>query len=191
MISDIIFEKNFLSKEECQYIINLHSDLEFERSKFVGKLIPKVDVFNQISQEVVINKEDQQMIDILNKIKDTVKTINDKHFFVDVNLDDFEAKLMKFNGDEKAFITKHSRVYWLSKEKHVKIFAGINLTPAINFEGNEIIMNTFVSQVPTLQERKEEGILCVFPGLKRFEITPILKGTRYMLFIDYNGPCWK
>jgi hypothetical protein len=190
MISDIVFEQNLLSDTECQYIIDLHKDKSFERSKFRNQSLPVVRTIKQISTETEIDTNDEGIRTLLDRITDVVKTANETMFFLDTDYT-LEARIMKFDGDEKSFISQCARINWLSKDRHNKIFACVNLTPNNEYEGSEIILYNFWTAIPTLAQRRERGYLMFWPCMKRTEITPILKGTRYMLFIDYTGPCWK
>lgn len=190
MISDIIHQQKFLSDEECQYIIDIHSSKNFERSKFKSQPLPAVNTLCQVSKETEVDTSDEQMQEIIDKITDIVKTANENYFFLDTDYS-VNAYLMKFEGEEKSFITQHQKVNWLTKDKQNKIFACVNLTSGSDFDGSEHILYTFWTTIPTLPERRSKGHLMIFPSIKRSELTPILKGTRYMLFLEYTGPCWK
>lgn len=191
MVTDIAWQFEFLSSEECYYIIDLHKDKEFTRSKFQAKPIPDVDIQRQISTEVEIDTSDERMREILDRIKEYVMAVNEHQFYIDVDFDCVKMKLIRMDAEEKGFISTHQKVNWLTRDKHNKIFACVNLSDSTLIEGSEQMLLAFWSTPPTLQERRKQGTLLVYPSTKRTEYTPILKGTRYILCIDYMGPCWK
>ena len=192
MLSDLLFKQDFLTAAECQQVIDYGNTLELERGKW-GYVMPEVNTTMKIAKEGVVDREHPAVADIIARVDEKVKALNDTSFEFDVDFNSPDNKVIfeKLLGDEKGFVSTHTKVNWLSKKSHNKIFATILLSGASDFEGGEFLMTAFYTTLPSILDRRQRGNLMVFPCFKITEIIPVLSGTRYALTFMYTGNLWK
>ena len=192
MLADLSFKQNFLTPSECQEIIDYGNTLEFQRGKW-GNPVPEVNLLRKINSVAKISKDDEIMLPFIKRIDEYVKSLNDNLFNLDIdyNCEENQIRFIKMDGAEKAFVSNHQKVNWLSVKKHRKIYASILLSDSTDFEGGEFLFNGTQSQQPSIHERRKKGNIIVMPCFRYSEITPVLSGMRHSLVLYYYGNLWK
>jgi hypothetical protein len=194
MLADFVSKPKFLTDEECKEIVDYSDTLSFERGKWVNNsMIPEVNVVRKISLEANISKDDETLKGIIEKVTETVKATNENIFLFDIDYENElnEIKIVKLLGEEKAFISNHQKVQWVSQKDQRKIVANIMLNSRDDYEGGEWMLKDFTTPCPNLLERREVGRLNVFPAFRYVERTPVLSGKCYFLMLSYFGKQWK
>lgn len=193
MLAEIKYDLNFLTREECENVINHCSQFPLERSKFGYPPNATIDTTKRISKFVRLDYTDPVLRDsVFNKVTQYVKDANEEIFLFDIDYSKVFINFVEFDGKERGFVTRHQSVNWISDSFQNKLYATINLSPPESFEGGE---NRFAfgtrDELPRRLESRSQGTIICFPCFRYFETIPVLSGKKYILEFFYRGPHWK
>lgn len=195
MIKGFYFENNYLQTNECELFVDYYNRNEDSVFRSLhDPMHPEVNLSQRISKTVTIDTTDEQLAPIIQRVIDTVKSVNQNQYLFDVDWESTGHKIhiLKYDGSEKSFWGKHQNVNWLSTDKQFKIYASINLSDTNSFEGgNNLWFFSNHVDKPTAVEQRQQGILTVTPAFRSCQVNPVLTGTKYTLEFSFEGPYWR
>lgn len=196
MLAEFHFENNYLQPHECEMFIDYYDRNEDSATRSLIRQPPytKLNLARRISKTLIIDKTDEQLVPIIQRVLETVKAVNENQYMfnVDWQSQNHRVHILKYDGVDKGFWGKHQNVNWISNDKQFKIYVSINLSEANSFEGGDLIW--FFSNhkdKPTPVEQRQQGLLTVIPAFRAFQVNPVLTGTKYTLEFEYEGPYWR
>lgn len=199
MLKEFYFENNYLTPDECQLFIDHYKENEEQSYRCRYKQPPHsyVNLNRRICMGFNIkDKGNDKLAPIIDRITQTVKTVNEEQYLFDIDWESHSRNkmltILKYDGAEKAFWSRHQHVNWISNDKQFKIHVSINLSEANSFEGGDHIW-FFASHVekPTPAEQRQQGLLTVLPAFRAAQVNPVLTGTKYTLELLFEGPYWR
>lgn len=178
--------ENFLSPEECDFIINYTKKLNLKQGTLAnlknGK--PKLDK-NYRKSEVCFINPTEELRPLYEKITSTILDLNEKFFGFNVFglLEGLQFTSYKAPGGNYG---RHVDCgYGLTVRKLSFV---IQLTDPKKYKGGDL--NLYYSSTPTIS-KKDRGFLIVFPSYALHEVTPVTKGERNSLVGWVSGEPFK
>jgi len=198
MLAEMYYEPDFLSNEECLYLIQHYKENEDKIKRGACGYPPhrRINFLKRISNVLTVDKTDEKIKQINEKVFEAVKRVNEDVFFFDIDYE-YSSNLeyptiVQYDGNEKAFWSKQAHVNWISNNMQQKLFVSITLSAQEEFEGGDVIYYFGKHQDrPTPKEHRQRGLLTIFPSFRATQTMPVLSGVKYTYDFRFEGPCWK
>jgi predicted 2-oxoglutarate/Fe(II)-dependent dioxygenase YbiX len=143
-----------------------------------------------------LDVQDEKILDIITKIGDTAKHMNDELFLFDIDWKEStkpkNVMISAYDGEEKGFWSKHQNVNWISNGNQRKLCATVVLNDSPEYEGGDYMLyfgGTKDQPKPT--EMRAKGTLLIYPAFRFVQIMPVLSGMKYNLDLHWEGPYWR
>jgi predicted 2-oxoglutarate/Fe(II)-dependent dioxygenase YbiX len=191
----------FLSHEKCDELIEQITTTEQVVTGSVGaglketEIIPEIRVteewylFDQPYNKCRPDKCNGDWKWLQDKIYQVVKLVNQGVFHFDVEGVDDELKLIKYH--QGGFYSWHTD-FNAGDSSLRKLTAIVQLTDPSEYEGGDVqfgIQDKHTKEWYTINKLK--GSLTIFPTFLSHRVTPVTKGTRYVLQEFYTGNHFK
>lgn len=195
MLGQFHYKTDFFTKEECELFIKYYNDNEENayRGKFRYPPFAEVNLNKRVCK-IVDHQGEHEHSSLIQRVTTLVRSVNEEIFMFDVDWDTapHRTKIVKYEGAEKGFWSRHQNVNWISNNKQFKIFASIILSDSKDFEGGDnLYFFGNPSDKPTPVEDRKQGTLCIYPAFRIAQTNPVLSGDKYTLDFLFEGPYWR
>lgn len=179
----VYFALNFLSKEECDKILNLKTVIQPSSAT-----TPDADT--NIRKSTVYWLDHDKSTDwIYQKLGSKILEINRLHFGFDLSGILEPLQVAEYNSDENGQYIWHTDFHTKTPMNvQRKISLSINLTDDGAYEGGNI--EHFHINYPAVTPR-DIGALVIYPSYIMNRVTPVTRGTKHVLNLFVHGPNFK
>jgi hypothetical protein len=197
MLGEMSFQTNYVSKEECENIIQYYKENEDKAVRSVVGYPPhtKIDLKRKISKTLRIDDKEHPLLkSTIEKISTLTMHANEFIFLFNVDWSKTKFYIFEYDGEEKGFKTKQANVNWISNNYQNKIITTTVLSDPTDYEGGDIqlyIGKGEINDIPTPEEFRSQGITFSYPAFRFNEILPVLSGKKYHLEVQFQGPYWR
>lgn len=190
-LEPFVYVDNFLSPEECNYIISLGKNEEYatKDTATVGGGIgtnPEVHEENSLYRKSNISwlrtdkKECQWVFERI-----TGAIIDSNKQFFNFDIDHIEnVQFTEYDSSYQGFYGKHIDIAYKSSRMR-KLSFTIQLADETDYDGGDLCL--FYSTDSLVMSRKQ-GTMTIFPSFAVHEVEPVKRGTRYSLVGWVVGP---
>ena len=194
MLGEINYQTAYLTKEECEKLIQYYNDNAESAKRSITGYAPhaKVDYIKKISKTLSIKEPPESLQSAIEKVVTLAQHANEYMFLFDVDWTKPKYYIQEYLGEEKGFRSKSQSVNWISNHYQNKIVVGVILSDPSEYEGGDVIMNFGSADVlPTPEELRTQGTVYAFPAFRYWAVMPVLSGKKYHFKAVFQGPYWR
>lgn len=170
------------TKAECNQIV------EFAKHKYPKK--SKVGTDERGGYDPNVRRVDEYTIElsentkwIFDKVATAVSIANHEYYKFEIMGITHALQLLNYREDEKGFYDWHVDI-GNGEAATRKISISVMLTDPSEYEGGDLILNNFGS---IINSSREQGSINLFPSYLPHTVTPVTKGSRWVLVIWVHG----
>lgn len=175
-VDNFVVTKNFLSPKECDVIVEMCLEFEFEEAqiRMKQKSFGKNDDI-RLSNISHIDPNNPEFAWLLDRVADTITEVNREYFKFDIVGFQEELQFAEYKepGGHYSYHTDK-----LLHDKVRKLSMVVQLTDPSKYEGGEL--EICLGEDPFVVP-KQQGTLVTFPSYNLHRVKPTTKGTRHSL----------
>jgi len=175
------YQNAFLTKEECEKIINLGESLSPSPSELVNH-VNNTSVRNSKNAWIFPTTENEWLF---RRFTDSVTSLNNEYFKFDLFGLAEGLQFTKYEAPDGCY---HPHIDKSTGQIVRKLSITVQLSSPEEYEGGEVHLT--YGHAPAVIS-KDQGTLVVFPSYVLHEVKPVTKGTRYSLVCWVTGAPFK
>jgi PKHD-type hydroxylase len=190
MIGEWCYYESFLTKQACENIIKISSEINPKEAAVGG---PDGTKPHEMRKSVVRfmdmkNPRYEQLNDLLWKL---AIQANEKFFNFHISKLDY-VQVAEYDSSYKGKYEKHHDIFWINNDPkyHRKLSAIIQLTDPAEYEGGDFEFFNLV-HYPDKDKIRKQGTILFFPSFLEHQATTVTKGKRHSLAAWFDGPKWR
>lgn len=183
--------KSYFPAEYCQQIIDVVLTREAGEAQIGTKGGIKADTSYRRSKIWFVNKGDAELDYLFDELWKLAIRANQDWFDVHISKLDY-YQIAEYDGESKGEYKTHHDIFYMNGDPyyHRKLSCVIQLSDPTTYEGGDLKFDQ-VTNMPDLEEMRQQGTIVFFPSFIRHAALPVTKGKRYSVAAWFDGPKWR